>query len=275
MHQASLPGLTTTLLSILAALPSTQASSGFDCKRVVDDKVTWDLSPLGGPHTVHWNHTLPPTTHLWNFTLDICQPLKRTKDVPKNEECPTGTRVCAIETVQEEGHNETSISQVVPIAGDFSTSHGKPLDSVPTRLKYSDSHGDSEREGVRVALSGGEYDGKPQKAVIEFLCDPERSGLEGDEKDDRENDDSDEKNDDKLRRRDEKDDDKKDDKSDKKSLKFISYKDESVKDEVWSVLRLEWKTKYACEKKEDRENPVEGEPSTKNGWGFFSWFILM
>jgi hypothetical protein len=120
-------------------------------------------------------------------------------------------------------------------------------------------------------MSGGrdklERKGKKQKAIIELLCDPDRTGWEGQAKP--------EEKESKLTKRDDHDagdgdDDGHRDGSDAdKSLHFISYKDEKVRGEEWGVLRLEWQTKYACE-------GASSDPSNRNShWGFFTWFIIM
>ena len=103
-----------------------------------------------------------------------------------------------------------------------------------------------------------------QMAIIEFVCDKERTGLEGDEKDDRDKD-EDDTEDEKFRR--EESDEM--DSSKGKSLKFNSYKEETLDKKTVGVLRLEWRTKYACE--DANEDP--GESSGR--WGFFTWFIIM
>ena len=64
------------------------------------------------------------------------------------------------------------------------------------------------------------------------------------------------------------DDDDKDD-EDKRPLKFISYKEEA---DQTTVLRLEWRTKYACEKRDGADSPSK---SKSEHWGFFTWFIIM
>lgn len=154
---------------------------------------------------------------------------------------------------------------MVPIAGDYHLRTGKPLESEVFRLKDSGSNADSEKEGVRVELSGGrqpldDKKGKKQKAIIEFLCDPSTDGKDT-EVDDRPESEGDEKEgDSKLRKR---------DGEKQKSLRFLTYKDEKIKGEEWGVLRLEWNTKYACE--DSVNQPREGS----GHWGFFTWLIIV
>jgi len=155
----------------------------------------------------------------------------------------------------------------VAIAGDYTLKTGRHLEVIPTRLKNSRSHSDADREGLSLELTGGKDNGKNQKAIIELLCAPEKTGWEPEpephtrsgirkrddsngnkEDDDKENDDDDDAN---------------------RAIKFISYKDESTKNENWDVLRLQWLTKYACE--DAVSKPSDGSAS----WGFFTWFIVL
>lgn len=64
------------------------------CENVLIDKHKFDLSKLGGPHSVvtsRWN-SLAETHTNTTYTLDICQPLKKTGKSKKTEQCPNGTR---------------------------------------------------------------------------------------------------------------------------------------------------------------------------------------
>jgi len=173
--------------------------------------------------------------------------------------------VCGIERVTDD--SETRIHKIIPIAGDI---HGRHVDEKITRLKTSDSHADSGKEGFRVVLNGGMYEKKPQQAVVEFICDPNKTGLEGLKKEEEGKE---------KRKREEKKEEEGGDKepegkdpkegegAEEQSLKFISY-DTTNSDK--DVLRLEWRTKYACE-------DLEKDPGADQGhhWGFFTWFIIM
>jgi hypothetical protein len=146
----------------------------------------------------------------------------------------------------------------VAIAGDYTLKTGRHLEVKPTRLKNSLSHSDSEREGLSLELTGGKDNGKNQKAIIELLCAPEKTGWEPQPEPHTKSE--------MVRKRD--DDDKNDDDADS-AIKFISYKEESTKNENWDVLRLQWSTKYACE--DAVSKPSDGSAS----WGFFTWFIVL
>lgn len=176
---------------------------------------------------------------------------------------------------------KSMLSDYINIAGNYFFRDARPLDPETERLKSIDE----EREGVRLTLHGGKHPfdekkddkkGETQQAQIDFVCDSERTGLEGLEG-------GEEKL--KVKRRPESnkqygtaDDDKddKDDKGDKddgsddpKSLRFISYgHQEGTKSQV---LKLEWRTKYACEDFEDGN----GGDGPGNHWGFFTWLIVL
>lgn len=185
--------------------------------------------------------------------------------------------------------SDTNNSTITPIdiAGTYSTAVRRPLDAQFELLRNSESNSDAGREGVRAALHGGRFPfdeskkkGLDQQAIIEFVCDKDRTGLEGDEKDNGEREDT--PNDDKEKdgdgdgdgekegegksfsRRDEGNGKCEDSEA---SLRFCGYEVEKIKDKQIRTLRLEWRTQYACE---DAPADTEG-----TGWGFFTWFIIM
>lgn len=164
--------------AVLLLLPISVSSITFDCDHVRVDEQSFDLHRLGGPKTVHWTRRTPPTIANTTFTIDVCNTLKRSSGVPKTEECPGGTRICGIERDYKDD-GTSSISKVIPIAGQFALNGGH-LDPEVTRLKGS---ANDAQEGLRVVLNGGKYPGdrtgQAQKAVIEFICDPKVTGTEG------------------------------------------------------------------------------------------------
>ena len=63
----------------------------------------------------------------------------------------------------------------------------------------------------------------------------------------------------------------------KSSLRFVSY---GSSGEDTDVLRLNWLTKYACEdaQNEDGDNGDDGKVGKDRSgshWGFFTWFLIM
>jgi hypothetical protein len=202
----------------------------------------------------------------------------------------TSGAVCAIERLIN--GDSDNISEVIAIAGSLEHHGGTEFDYEVTRLKTSDSKSDSDKEGLRLVLKGGKHplDGpskerQEQKAIIEFLCDPDKTGTEGEwESEDKYEKRADKDEDDK--KDDEEDDDKTDEedkdgeshsgmehqlKKDNAALIWESYSD--VKDS--KVLRLTWHTKYACEKRDgDKDDPDDGDRASA-GWGFFTWLVIM
>ena len=78
-------------ISFLVTLAPFTAAINLDCARARADGQTFDLSALGGPKTVkHTTDNTYPSYLETAFTIDICQPLKKTG--PKDEDCPNGSQ---------------------------------------------------------------------------------------------------------------------------------------------------------------------------------------
>ncbi|KAH7071595.1 autophagy-related protein 27 [Paraphoma chrysanthemicola] len=265
-----------SLLAVTALLPSPVWA--FDCKDVMADRQHFDLSKLAGPHVVHWKEEDPAhdMRYKYNFTLDICDKLKWHKGGSLATECHHGARVCGLREDINLAVDRNATITPIDIAGTFTSLSGRVIDAKFELLRNPKSNSDSGREGVRAFLNGGRHpftkDGLNQRAIIEFVCDKEKTGLEGDEKDDGEREDGDkddgddDKKEEKLRRRDDAGKGKCEDTEN--SLRFCGYQQEDEgKDKKVQTLRLEWKTKYAC----------EDAPSVDGGshWGFFGWFFII
>lgn len=153
-----------------------------------------------------------------------------------------------------------------PLAGDLKELGGKNLDAKWESLSDSDSNTDSQKEGLRLSMYGGTHkvhdEKRPQKVIVEFLCDKTRRGDENlwvpedkyGKKKRAEGDDAEKP---------------KEGESDgnEPSLKFLSYNTSRTDTDI---LRLEWRTKFACLDASD-----EPTPTPNRSWGFFTWFILM
>lgn len=224
---------------------------------------------------VHWtDDRIPGLQYNYNFTVDLCNTLKRKKGEPS---CHTGTRVCAIrEEVDLNGEHNATVTPI-DIAGTYTTLHNGQLNAHFELLRDSKSNSDQGREGLRAELHGGRfpYDdhkkGEDQRAIIEFVCDKDREGTEkgevddgGDrEDDDGEGDGKDEKR--KLRLRSDGNGSKCEDSD--ASLRFCGYQqEETERNKKATTLRLEWRTKYACE---------DAPQDSSSHWGFFTWFIII
>ena len=237
---------------------SLASAVSLDCTHIQIDKKKFDLSKIGGPHTVLVrDESRPPSISNWTWAVDICQPLKKVKEIPDADQCPTGTWVCGKSVTwnpaDDPDQEHPQVDFIIPVAGNFQTSSGRSLDPKVTRLKTTDS----DLEGLQLELHGGDWGKKKQKAVINFECDKTRTGNEGNESTDK-----------RMSARD--DDEKKDDLH---SLTYVSYGAVEGK-EAMDVLRLNWKTKYACEDVEPDADD-DGNVSKKASWGFFTWIILM
>jgi hypothetical protein len=84
-------GILGSLPALFLLSATTVTAVSLDCKNVVVKGQHFDLSELAGPRAVHLIEDTPPSLSNTTFTIDICNPLKRTKNVPKENECPTGT----------------------------------------------------------------------------------------------------------------------------------------------------------------------------------------
>jgi hypothetical protein len=189
-----------------------------------------------------------------------------------------GYPVCAIERLINPIEKTDTISRVIPVAGDLRDYKGGLLDASLTRLRTSPSPADQEREGLRIELNGGLYQQRKQKAVVELICDPNRTGLEGDfDPEDKYSKEKpkEKKNSAKRRREGGKDETEVpkgngtcSDSSCMPALQFKKYGPDPTNADV-DVLHLQWSTKWACES-------LDGEaPPTQGHWGFFTWFILL
>ncbi|SPO03976.1 related to autophagy protein Atg27 [Cephalotrichum gorgonifer] len=274
------------LLSLLAMVAPASAVM-LNCEHIRVDKQSFNLQKLGGPHSVVTTLLEPPSHSNTSYTVDICQPLKRKGDVPKEEQCPNGTRVCAIQRTYNGDEDNGVLHKVIPIAGDLLDHGGYDLEYEAQRLKTSSSNADAQREGLRLIIKGGAYplDGPSKKktkerAIVEFVCDPELEGTEGEWTPADEYDAGAEtarraagnlaaaagllgarggdglsglrEGEEQLVK-------------DGAALKFISFGVEPESE--FETLRLEWRTKYACESSYDEERAGR--------WGFFTWLFII
>jgi len=251
------------LFSLPLLLAHLAAAVSIDCEHIRVDGKKFDISKLAGRHSISVSDTSrPPAEFNTTWTVDLCAPLKKIPGLPANDQCPSGTRVCGIvqswNPVDDPDKKHVQIDNVIPVAGNFDSSTGKGLDPRVTRLKAQDSSSD----GLQIELNGGNYNKMKQRAVIQLQCDKDRTGNEEKvEEDDSEKE---------SRKRDDDDDDEDEDKkpSPDSSLSFVSYGQVEGKEKI-EVLRLNWRTKYAC------EDYADSDEARKSGWGFFTWFILI
>ncbi|APA15970.1 hypothetical protein sscle_16g107400 [Sclerotinia sclerotiorum 1980 UF-70] len=265
-----LPAEAAVLSTLLFPLLSS-ALGNLDCKNIVVDGKHFDLGALGGPRSaLHSVEDYVGEARGWTnttYTIDICQAI-----VKKGfHECPGGTRVCGITHVINEEEGSDATQQIVPFAGELENYGGGPLDAKLERLSNSKSHSDADKDGLRVELGGGFIgrgkNKRPQKAIVEFICDANRTGLENlwvppePKNKPKEN----------LNEREEKGSDEViGAPSNDSSLQFFRLdKDKGDAD----ILRLTWRTKYACENGPKDSGDSDNKKSSH--WGFFTWFIIV
>lgn len=198
--------------------------------------------------------------------------------------CPS-TTVCGIKRGIKAESDE--VIDVLTIAGELQNHGGGALDPKVTRLKTSESTSDAQKEGVRIVMYGGRHpqqsSGREQRAVVEMLCDKDKTGKEGEwsPKDDKyengvpeeegsEGDDPANKEEEKNKRADGDEDGKSEHQllKENAALIFDSYGPMADNGNV-DVLRLTWHTKYACE-----GLPAEEYPQSEH-WGFFTWMVIL
>jgi len=248
-------------------------ATGFDCAHINAGGIKYDLSPLGGVHSLYHIEETEDYVVNTTYVLNICNILKGAA-IRGNLKCGTSKNsmslcssysrftgnadnlVCGFE-YRNAVDGSDSETKAFPIVGLDHLGHGAK-DPEITRLKQLDP----DREGLSVRLGGGQYlDNEKAKkdagAMIEFQCDPTRSGLEGlsTEEDTAEE----------QLRATEDGDGQTGDKS--RSLQFKSF---APADDNSYVLKLDWKTRYACD-----DYLSSKKDGSSSHWGFFTWFIVM
>lgn len=84
--------LASTIPSVLL-FSSIALAVNLDCNNIQVDKRKWDLSSLGGPHSIVVQDTAGhPAMSNTTWTIDICKALTKPKNVPKADSCPSYTR---------------------------------------------------------------------------------------------------------------------------------------------------------------------------------------
>jgi hypothetical protein len=249
---------------LLLSLPYLAAGVNINCEDIQTSGERFNLQKLAGEHHVSdVDNTGRVVTRNTTYSLNICGPLA-VKGGNKEDKCRQGTRVCGITELTNKNTDKTRIQKVVNIAGNYETNAGGRLDPRWSLLQDSDSHADRDKEGLRLEMHGGKHPfkgkGKPQMAIIEFICDKSRTGLEDGGPYQMNNGTP------PAAKRDDFDDDDDDDDDDSdRSLRFVSYGPQKK----GMVLRLEWRTKWAC------VGMADDAEAGSNHWGFFTWFLII
>ncbi|KAJ5274392.1 hypothetical protein N7497_004995, partial [Penicillium chrysogenum] len=249
-------------LLLSALLPSLASASGFDCANINVGDHKYDLSPLKGVHVLNTTAKTPDNVTSTTYRLNICNTLKSSAQYDKYGNCGTNKNICAfVHRAQKDGGGVDSFPfPIVDLEAAGEASKSPEL----KRLKDIDP----ETEGLRVKLEGGTYKensgdkkGKKAGAIIEFQCDHERSGLEGlDTIEDSEA---------KERRR--RAEGEEGGVSSGNSNSSLQIKSAGLSDDDTYILRLDWRTKYAC----DEYEKEKGDTPSSKSWGFFTWLIII
>ncbi|KAL2824115.1 autophagy-related protein 27 [Aspergillus cavernicola] len=264
-----------SLLSAASLLPSLAAALTFDCAHITKDTYKYNLSPLKGAHSIYHAEIVDGSIVNTTYVLNVCNILGGSA-TRVHLHCGTSRNICGFHyKYDSDGQHETSFA--FPIAGLDHMGHGAK-DPEVTRLKTIDA----ETEGLRVKLSGGEYPVGDKKvksaaAVVDFVCDPDRSGLEGLNDSAKrllrareEAEDGDENSGDGDGEGDDGNGEDKgpfyDGSNPDRSLQFKSF---NQTDDESYVLNLSWRTRYAC------DSYSEGRENSSGHWGFFTWFIII
>lgn len=83
----------TTAIASLLLLSSLASANNLDCQNVQVDGRKFDLSKIGGPHSILVQDTEGhPSKSNTTWTVDLCQALQKPKGVAKGDTCPSYTR---------------------------------------------------------------------------------------------------------------------------------------------------------------------------------------
>ncbi|KAF8538351.1 autophagy-related protein 27 [Trichophaea hybrida] len=233
-------------------LPTLISAAGWDCK-TPHNGLTYDFTSLGGKHELTTTENTHPNVRNTTWQIDPCKALPKAKEGEKEkEQCPSGTYVCAQRRFIHDGKAE--FAEWITIAGEFDD---HKLNETATLFDVPDQ----KKSGVRITLHGPKYVEKyEQSAVIDFVCDMERTGLEGSKAVDAKAP--------RMRRRDDK-------KEEEPSLKYVSYSIDETMVPKQQTLRLEWRTKQACEEYAKKVEDDKKDKDSSSSWGFFTWIFII
>ncbi|KAJ7044571.1 autophagy-related protein 27-domain-containing protein [Mycena alexandri] len=154
----------TCLLALVWSLTVNAISTG--CNFTLAN-LEFDLCPLllSNNLTISFREDTPPTLTSYRYAFGLDAPLKRDFQLPPDEQCPEGTRICLIVTNTRPKHpsEPSRIFQVVPIAGDAGLN--------PKAKLLPKVHADDLHEPLQVTFHGGLYNHQSQKASFQFHCD--------------------------------------------------------------------------------------------------------
>ncbi|KIY73059.1 hypothetical protein CYLTODRAFT_387493 [Cylindrobasidium torrendii FP15055 ss-10] len=131
------------------------ADNVFNCL-ITTDSLKFDLTSLGGEHTVQRERETPPSKMVDKVRFDLCGDLKSLSDVSKQDQCPEGTRACLSTTNVKENEKDRIVA-VIPIATSSSLQPAYSALSSP--------------KGLELTLNGPKYvDDSAQSLSLTLLC---------------------------------------------------------------------------------------------------------
>ncbi|KAI1795745.1 autophagy-related protein 27 [Ganoderma leucocontextum] len=156
------------LLTLLSALVAAQDDQKpFDCRVTIgEDK--YDLTGLKGEFSTERDISLPPSTIHDKLFFNLCEDLTQKKDVPQEDQCPSGTRACLVRTSKKNGQEDRVIS-VVPVANSSASAVSYEAISSP--------------KGLQLTFAGASYpstvgsEPQPQRLHVKLLCASEPANL--------------------------------------------------------------------------------------------------
>ncbi|KZT64737.1 hypothetical protein DAEQUDRAFT_732285 [Daedalea quercina L-15889] len=159
----------------------------------------FDLCPVFEGKDEGWilgfEQSTPPTVTKREYRISFAGPLKSTKWSPRDEQCPEGTWICSIISNMRPNreNEEPRVLQVVPVAGDISSSFPDEGDggdgaggdggdgiaaekyqpglNITAKLVPADENTRQRHDVLHIHLHGGYYVNKQQKADFQFICD--------------------------------------------------------------------------------------------------------
>lgn len=194
--------------------------------------------------------------------------------------------MCAIKHRWDPKSGKSETDQVIPIVvgpiDDKDKEKDKSFEWEAKRLPADDDaqKKDAKKEGLRLTLQGGTYQQRAQRTVVEFRCNPDVAGTEGEwesldeyEPVKGQGEEKEKKN---GRREEKKEGDESTPeqqlKKDGAALVWQGYKREKgEKDLDMDTLYLTWYTKSVCDAAADQPAPEQ----ESSHWGFFTWFVIL
>ncbi|PIL29752.1 hypothetical protein GSI_08191 [Ganoderma sinense ZZ0214-1] len=156
------------LLTLLSALVAAQDDQKpFDCHVTIgQDK--YDLTGLKGEFAAERDISLPPSTIHDTLSFNLCEDLTTKKDVPAEDQCPSGTRACLVRTTKKNGKDDQVLS-VIPLANSSASAVSYEATTSP--------------KGLQLTFAGSSYpspagsDPIPQHLHVKLLCSSNMANL--------------------------------------------------------------------------------------------------